>query len=162
MINKTTKFIINIWKNEKVMFLTVIILLILFIISSLYQNEILKQTIEYTTKILFIIWIIWIYELLKEIDKAKKIIVKDLEENNKKVSALADMSENLNKELIKHIWLDLQRDRKFLDIMISLEKTLWEKVNVHNYAECVKQEIEHLNTATNVLKKIQKTKKNNK
>lgn len=151
MINK----ILSIFKDERLLGSIIFLLLILYIISFFLHNSDLKYIIDSITKLIFVFWIIGFFELLKEIDDNKRDIIKDLKSVNTKITLLLNLSQNLNKELIKHIWLDLKRDQKFLDIMIQLEETLWTKVNINNYENCLNVEKEHLNSSINVLKLLE-------
>lgn len=76
--------LIKIFRNETIMIVIIIFLLLWYILSLFFWNEYLAKFIDYLTKIFFILWLISTYDLiieLKEWNNAMKKSIKIMEDN---------------------------------------------------------------------------------
>lgn len=130
------------FKTEKNMLITVTILLALFIFSSIIWSKTLTEIVDYLTKIIFIIWLIWIFETLIELKKMVKEEEKLLEtdaENIKKITAATEKiekeSHNMYIELTKHLSMDIAKDTVFLQVLEKLESLLQKEISEKSVLE---------------------------
>lgn len=123
------------FKTEKNMLITVTILLTSFIFSSIIGSETLTEIIDYLTKIIFIVWLIWIFETLIELKKTVKeeeaLLATDAE-NIRKITAATEKiekeSHNMYIELTKHLSMDIAKDTVFLQVLEKLENLLQKEI----------------------------------
>lgn len=123
MINKNSKIIklIKFFSNEKIILPIIIFLLFWYLIYLFTDYEIIYKIVDFLSKIFVVFWIIWIFEISNRLIQQEEILNQNINKLDDKIDILFQENKTLNIELLKHISLDLERDKKFIKILEELE-----------------------------------------
>lgn len=157
-------------KIEWYFLLSLLWLVIMFFIWLITWNESLKSIVDILTKVVTIFWIYWILETLiknkKYLWNLELIIREDIlnrEKNRKQIIMLKRNIENLTEksdfllsELVKHISLDLKRDKSLIIILKEYSEVSKNYKERLNEFEEIKEKFE--SSKTIIVKRIKENK----
>lgn len=144
-MEKYIQYFREIFQNERKQIALVLFMLWLYIVSFIVWDPQFSKLLEYVTKLIFMLWMLWVIHLLTEMKKDRWLLIEKLENMDNIVEKLENKIEKMWKQntvlfwkISGHIELDLQRDKEFINIIKKYDDILED--DIKRYETIMKRE----------------------